>query len=79
MKLDLDNVNALCQICDSSNFDVNVICGRVCVDGSSVMGVMEMCNRVVTLAPVTYSDKEYEEFFEKVKPLGAFKVEGFYG
>ena len=73
--LDISKVNALCAACDSCDFDVNVICGRVCVDGKSVMGVMEMCGRTVELAPVTYDDLEVEEFFRKVKEIGAYKTE----
>lgn len=75
LNLTIDKVNALCAICDSFDFDTNVIYGRVCVDGKSVMGVMEMCGRVVTLSPVTYDDFEREAFFRKVKEIGAYKME----
>lgn len=40
MKLTVDKVNKFCAICDSLDIDVNVISGRLCVDGKSVMGVM---------------------------------------
>lgn len=36
-----------------------------------------MCNRVVTLAPVTYDPTEFEMFFKRVEPLGAYKTEGY--
>jgi len=78
MKLTVDKVNKFCAICDSLNIDVNVISGRLCVDGRSVMGVMEMCGRDVTLAPVTNDYFEIEEFFRKVSELGAYRTEGFY-
>ena len=74
INLKVEHVNKLCSICDNMNFDVNVICGRVCVDGRSAMGVMEMCGRVVTLSPVTNDEYEIETFFREVQPLGAYKV-----
>lgn len=73
LNLDVSNVNKLCSICDSFDFDVNVICGRKCVDGKSVLGVMEMCGHKVVLAPVTTDDHEREAFFRRVKKIGAFK------
>ena len=79
LNLTLDKVNRLCAICDALNYDVNVICGRLCVDGKSVMGVMEMCGRIVTLAPVTNDEHEIEDFFNKVQEVGAYETEGFYG
>ena len=79
MDLSIDKVNKLCSICETLDFDVNVICGRVCVDGRSIMGVMEMCGRVVTLSPVTQDEYEIETFFRKVNKIGAYKSEGFYG
>lgn len=74
--LDIDKVNKLCAICETCDFDVNVMCGRICVDGRSVMGVSQMCGRVVDLAPVTYDDYEVETFYRLVKDLGAYKSEG---
>ena len=78
MKLDLNQVNKLCAICDSVDYDVNVICGRLCVDGRSVMGVMEMCGRVVVLSPVTQNEDEYNDFYNRVKEIGAYKTKGFF-
>lgn len=78
LNLDITKVNKLCAICDKSPFDVNVLCGRVCVDGKSVMGVAQMCGRVITLSPVTSDKFEIEMFFRQVKELGAYKSENFY-
>ena len=77
IKLDLtiDKVNHLCAICDSFDFDTNVLCGRRCVDGKSTMGVMGMVGHVVTLAPVTFDDYEVETFYRKAREIGAFKSE----
>lgn len=73
LNLSLENVNRLCAICDSFDFDINVICGIKCVDGKSVMGVMEMCGHKVILEPVTTNEEDIEMFFKKVKKIGAFK------
>ena len=75
LQLNADNVERLCNICSSFDFDTNVISGRVCVDGKSVIGVMKMCGRVVLLAPVTYDDFEVEEFYRKAKEIGAYYSE----
>lgn len=72
MDLDITKVNKLCAICDALDFDVNVICGRLYVDGKSVMGVMEMCGRTVTLDPITYDKNELSRFFHQVEQLGAY-------
>lgn len=73
LELDVSKVNKLCAICESMDCDINVLCGRVCVDGKSVMGVAQFCGRVVTLAPVTDDDYIYETFYKKVKDIGAYK------
>lgn len=75
MNLELKNVNKFCTICCQKDYDVNVILGRKCVDGRSVLGVMEMCGRVVEVAPVTNDEFEIEDFFRKIKPFGAYKTE----
>lgn len=75
LPLTVENVNKLCAICDSFDFDTNVLCGRQCVDGKSIMGVMEMTGHVVTLSPVTYDLFEVEQFFRKVQTIGAYKEE----
>ena len=78
MNLTVDKVNKFCSICDSLDYDVNVICGRLCVDGKSVMGVMEMCGRTVTLSPITDDQRLVYEFFNKMKEIGAYETDGFY-
>lgn len=72
LNLDLEKVNDLCKICDTSLLDVNVVSGSLIVDGCSVMGVMGLCDRVVELKPVTTDPMEIAAFFERVKPLGAY-------
>jgi len=72
LDLDLEQVNDLCKICDSCGFDVNVSCGKLCVDGCSVMGVMGLTGRVVEIMPVTSDAEELADFISQVKELGAY-------
>jgi len=74
LELDLEKVNDLCNICDSSDFDVNIVAGSLIVDGCSVMGVMGLCDRTITIIPVTSDPVEIAAFYERVKPLGAYFV-----
>lgn len=73
--LTIDKVEQLCGICDRLDFDVNVMCGRVCVDGRSVLGVTQMCGRVVDVIPVTQDPYEIESFYRSIQELGAYKSE----
>ena len=73
MKLDISIANQLYKICDTCDFDVNIVCGRKCVDGKSIIGVMEMCGHIVTLAPVTPDEYSWEMFFHRVQEIGAYK------
>lgn len=73
MDLDIDNINPLCSICDSYDFDTNIVCGIKCVDGKSTLGVMEMCGHTVEIVPVTNSIEEIEQFYKKLEALGAYK------
>lgn len=77
LEVDMDNAPELARICNECDFDINVMSGRVCVDGKSIMGVMEMVGHVVLLIPVTNDWFEAEKFYRLVKPLGAYKKEGF--
>lgn len=76
IQLDIDNAQELARICNECDFDVNVMDGRVCVDGKSIMGVMEMVGHCVTLAPVTDDIFAIEKFYRRVKEIGAYKKEG---
>lgn len=72
LDLDLEQVNDLCNVCDNVPFDVNVIAGRLMVDGRSVMGVMGLCGKIVTIVPITTDDEAIKEFFSRIQPLGAY-------
>ena len=71
LHLELWKVNKLCKICDSSHFDINVVSGKFCVDGRSVMGVMRMCGRDIEIVPITTDLENIEKLYERLKPLGA--------
>ena len=77
IKLDLDRVNRLSAICAETECDINVMCGRQCVDGKSVMGVAQFVGRVVSLIPITDDAYVYETFYRKVAEIGGFKKEGY--
>lgn len=77
LNLDITKVNKLCSICESTDCDINVMCGRVCVDGRSVMGVAQFCGRVISLIPITDDAYIYETFYRRVAELGAYKKEGY--
>ncbi len=68
-----DIVNSLCGICGSVPFDIDVVCGRYVVDGTSILGVMSVLEREVELRPVTDDLDAWEMFYERVKPLGAYR------
>lgn len=75
MDLTIDNVNPLCTICDTYDFDVNVVCGIKCVDGKSTLGVMEMCGHTVEIIPVVHDFDVVEEFYAKLSEVGAYLEE----
>lgn len=77
IKLDIEKVNRLSAICSETECDVNVMCGRQCVDGKSVMGVAQFVGRVVSLIPITDDAYIYETFYRKVAEIGGFKKEGY--
>ena len=72
LQLTVDKVNKFCSICEGLDYDVDVCYGRICVDGKSVMGVMEMCGRDVTITPLTDNKEDVDVFFSKVQDLGGY-------
>ena len=77
LDLKVDHVNKLCKICETIPGGVNVFCGRRCVDGTSVMGLMGMVGHIVQLCPVTLDEDEFRMFYYNVKQLGAYFEEDF--
>lgn len=71
--LRVDNARNLCELLNSFDFDTNVIYGRKCVDGKSIMGLMEMCGHKVILAPVTADENSVNEFIKKTMSIGAYR------
>ena len=67
--LTIDNAGRLCKLCQSCNYDINVMSGRVCVDGKSEIGVISMSGRIVDVIPVTYDNFEVMEFERKLDTL----------
>lgn len=75
LKLTADNVKEFIDLCVRQHCDINVLSGRVCVDGKSLIGVANMVGRVVQVAPVTFDMLEVEEFYRALQPLGAYREE----
>ena len=75
----MDIVNDFCAICNKYDFDVNVLDGRrICIDGKSLVGVTELCGKVVDVSPVVLGDSmednlKIANFFADIKKLGAYK------
>lgn len=78
LQLDINRIEDFCHICETFPFDVNVMCGRVAVDGKSIIGVAKMAGHIVDLIPVTQDEHEIESFYRAMKPLGAYKAEEYY-
>lgn len=75
LDLKIDIVNKFCAICDSCDFDVDVVCGSRIVDGKSTMGVAQMCGRTVEIHPITDNAENIKTFFNRIKELGAYRAE----
>lgn len=73
VKIKYEIINSLCGICDICPFDVDVVCGRYVVDGTSVLGVIGLIDHTVELKPLTTDINAINEFYKKVAPLGAYK------
>ena len=71
--LRVDNVRDLYELLNSFDFDTNVIYGRKCVDGKSIMGLMAMCGHKVVLAPVTSDEENAKKFIKEVMSIGAYR------
>ena len=72
MRMDWTKVNAFCNICNDRDMDINVMCGRDCRDGKSVLGMVAFNGRIVEIIPVTDDEAKYEEFYSRVKAIGAY-------
>lgn len=71
-------VNDLCNLCDryKNKFDVDIVCGRYSVDGNSVLGVLQLFGRTVTVMPLVCENDDLEsvyEFLEGVRMLGDYE------
>lgn len=75
LQIQFDKVNKLCAICEAAPFDVDIICGKYVVDGTSAMGVASLIGRTVTVNPVTVDDeRQVFDFYEKLTSIGAYQA-----
>lgn len=75
LQIQFDKVNKLCAICEAAPFDVDIICDKYVVDGTSAMGVASLIGRTVTVNPVTIDDqRQVFDFYEKLTSIGAYQA-----
>lgn len=75
LQIQFDKVNKLCAICEAAPFDVDIICGKYVVDGTSAMGVASLIGRTVTVNPVSVDDqRQVYDFFDKLTSIGAYQA-----
>lgn len=75
LQIQFDKVNKLCSICEAAPFDVDIICGKYVVDGTSAMGVASLIGRTVMVNPVGADDqRQVFDFFEKLTSIGAYQA-----
>lgn len=75
LQVQFDKVNKLCAICEAAPFDVDIICDKYVVDGTSAMGVASLIGRTVTVNPVTVDDEcQVFDFYEKLTSIGAYQA-----
>lgn len=75
LQIQFDKVNKLCSICEAAPFDVDIICDKYVVDGTSAMGVASLIGRTVTVNPVSVDNqRQVYDFFDKLTSIGAYQV-----
>lgn len=75
LQIQFDKVNKLCAICEAAPFDVDIVCGKYVVDGTSAMGVASLIGRTVTVNPVAIDDqRQVFDFYEKLTSIGAYQA-----
>lgn len=75
LRIEFNKVNKLCAICEAAPFDVDIVCGKYVVDGTSAMGVASLIGRTVTVNPVTVDDeRQVFDFYEKLTSIGAYQA-----
>lgn len=75
LRIEFDKVNKLCAICEAAPFDVDIVCGKYVVDGTSAMGVASLIGRTVTVYPVAVDDQsQIFDFYEKLTTIGAYQA-----
>ena len=75
LQIEFDKVNKLCAICEAAPFDVDIVCDKYVVDGTSAMGVASLIGRTVTVHPVAVDDqRQVYDFFDKLTSIGAYQA-----
>lgn len=75
LQIQFDKVNKLCAICEAAPFDVDIVCGKYVVDGTSAMGVASLIGRTVVVNPVAVDDQhQIFDFYDKLTSIGAYQA-----
>lgn len=75
LQIQFDKVNKLCAICEAAPFDVDIVCGKYVVDGTSAMGVASLIGRTVVVNPVAVDDQhQIFDFYDKLNSIGAYQA-----
>lgn len=75
LQIQFNKVNKLCAICEAAPFDVDIVCDKYVVDGTSAMGVASLIGRTVTIHPVAVDDqRQIFDFYEKLTSIGAYQA-----
>lgn len=77
IKLDFDNIEAICEICNKyrNKFDVDVKYGRYTVDGCSILGVASLGGKRVEVKPITDDPDLFYAFYEEICEWDSFKID----
>lgn len=65
----LDDAARLTTICSKFNFDIDAIHGTQTIDAKSVMGVVSLLGKFITLRPVTDNKEAICVLEKEIKPF----------
>lgn len=69
--LTVENVKDICRIFCGCSFDIDVKCGNKCVDGKSVIGLLQMCGHPVEIWPIADEAEGINKLYEMLRDAGA--------
>ncbi len=67
LSLTLDNVKGVNRYINKFAFDVDIKCGNKCVDGKSVIGLLQMCGHKVEVCPIVDDEEQINGFYDGLR------------